>query len=42
MPDCQARLEAARADLKEFLESHVDADITSSNIFKEAQAVLVQ
>ena len=43
IPDCQSRLEAARADLQEFLENHNDAtEITSSDIFKEAQSVLVQ
>ena len=43
IPDCQTRLEAAREDLKEFLESHDSAEeITSSNVFKEAQAILAQ
>jgi hypothetical protein len=43
IPDCQARLEAARADLQEFLETHTDStDITSSDAFKEAQSVLVE
>lgn len=43
IPDCQSRLEAARADLQEFIDTHNDSnEITSSDIFKEAQSVLVQ
>lgn len=43
IPDCQDRLEAARADLQEFLENHLEStDITSSDTFKEAQTVLAQ
>lgn len=43
IPDCQTRLEAARADLQEFLETHNDSnEITLSEIFKEAQSILVQ
>ena len=43
IPDCKSRLEAARADLQEFLENHNDStEITSSDIFKDAQSVLVQ
>lgn len=42
IPDCQVRLEAARADLKQFLESHEDIeDVTSSDTFKEAQSLLL-
>lgn len=43
IPDCLARLEAARADLNEFLENHGSIEeVTSSEIFKEAQTILVQ
>ena len=43
IPDCQARLEAALADLQEFLENHNDCDeIASSEAFKEAQSILAQ
>lgn len=43
IPDCQSRLEAARADLQEFIDTHNDSnEITSSDIFKEAQSILVQ
>lgn len=38
IPDCELRLEAARADLKEFLENHSSfEDVASSEAFKEAQ-----
>ena len=38
IPDCEARLEAARADLKEFLDNHLSLeDVASSDAFKEAQ-----
>lgn len=43
IPDCEARLEAAKADLQEFLGSHGEyEEVTSSTIYKEAQALLVQ
>ena len=42
IPDCQCRLDAARADLQEFLESHNDIEeVTSSAIYKEAQTILI-
>lgn len=42
IPDCENRLEAARADLIEFLGSHgVNEEITQSDAFKEAQSILV-
>jgi len=44
IPDCEGRLEAARADLQEYLNAHLeqfeDFSISSSDIFKEAQAIL--
>lgn len=43
IPDCQNRLEAARADLQEFLESHREIEeIAASEAFKEAQSILSQ
>lgn len=43
IPDCEARLEAAKADLQEFLASHGEYDeVTSSPIYQEAKTLLVQ
>lgn len=41
IPDCEGRLQAAKADLQEFLANHLDVeDIVTSDIFKEAQSLL--
>jgi hypothetical protein len=41
-PDCEARLEAAKGDLQEFLDSHASIDqVVSSEVFKEAQSILI-
>lgn len=40
--DCETRLVTAKDDLQEFLLSHSDSEeITSSDIYKEAQALIV-
>ena len=41
IPDCEERLLNAKADLQEFLSSHLDIEeIVNSDLFKEAQALL--
>lgn len=43
IPDCETRLNAAKADLQEFMDNHMDEEeVTSSTIFKEAQSILSQ
>lgn len=42
IPDCEARLQAAKDDLQEFLDSHAEIDeIANSEAFKAAQSILV-
>lgn len=42
IPDCEARLEAARADLLEFLASHGECEeLASSAVYAEAKTLLV-
>ena len=43
LPDSEARLEAAKVDLQEFLSGHADDEnVTTSTVYAEAQTLLVQ
>ena len=41
IPDCESRLQAAKADLQEFLSNYLDIEeVFNSESFKEAKSLL--